>query len=83
MKKPILDKCPFCGAAVADIVTVQNLEMCANFEDFDVCMCFKPSGECGMFVAVCDANKGGCGASSGWRTSPEAAADAWNRRCRP
>lgn len=82
MEKLKLDKCPFCGAAVAEIVTVQNLETCANFEDYDVCMCFEPSGDCGMYVAVCDANKGGCGASSGWQTSPEAAAEAWNRRCR-
>ena len=82
MKKYKLDACPFCGASVAEIATAHNLEECANFEDFDVCPVYCPSGDCGLFVVVCSMNAGGCGASSGYRTSPAKAAAAWNERAK-
>lgn len=79
-KKEELIPCPFCGKSVAEHTTIQDCEMCANFEDEEMC----PEYECcghGHFVA-CNVNKGGCGASTGWYQTPEEATEAWNRRAR-
>lgn len=80
MEKFKLEACPFCGASVAEVETAHGLEECANFEDFDVCPVYEPCGDCGLYTVVCNVNAGGCGASSGYKTSPAKAATAWNRR---
>ena len=60
-----LKPCPFCGKNKITIVTTEDLGCTA--------------GDFGYF-ACCDAQFGGCGASSGWQPSEEDATDAWNRR---
>ena len=35
---------------------------------------------CGMHYAICDATRGGCGASSGWGETLDEVADKWNAR---
>ena len=74
-----LKPCPFCGKFVAVITDLQTCEMCTNFEQDDLCPNFEYPGACGVFV-VCDHQKGGCGAATGWHQFPEEAAEAWNKR---
>lgn len=66
-----LKRCPFCGKSVAHISTYQEIEGCENFE---VC------NDCDYVAVICDFNKGGCGASSGFRRTEKEAIDLWNRR---
>ena len=66
-----IKRCPFCGKNVAVLDHCKGLEDCLNFE---VC-----EGE-GWKVVVCDFNKGGCGASSGYFKTKAEAITAWNRR---
>lgn len=74
-----LEACPYCGKSVAAFSTAQDCEICANFEDCPEC--FDAGGsDCCIHFVVCDAQKGGCGASTGWYISAEEAAKAWNRR---
>lgn len=74
-----LDRCPFCGRRKAVFSDVQDCELCSNFED-EVCPAYEPGTDCGVRFVVCDMSKGGCGASTGWFRTKEAAAIAWNRR---
>lgn len=75
-----LKHCPFCGANVAEITNAHDLEECANFAD-EICPCknYEDVG-CSYFTVVCNMNKGGCGASSGYYATEEKAIAAWNRR---
>ena len=85
-----LRECPFCGKKVAEFSTAWECELCANFEDDNVCPNYQDweaeyvsdNGECSIHIVVCAANKGGCGASTGWRSSKKAAMEAWNGRSR-
>ncbi len=73
--------CPFCGKSVATFSTVKECENCANFEDSDCPECFELEERDGcIHFVVCDKNQGGCGASTGWYLTAEAAAEAWNNR---
>lgn len=74
-----LNVCPFCGKDVAEISSVRDCEECANFED-EMCPEFEKNGSCSGKFIVCNFNKGGCGASSGWYPTVEEAVIAWNKR---
>ena len=76
-----LKPCPFCGMNVAEPTSLLECELCANFEDDELCPNYDSCGSdgCGHFVA-CNVNKGGCGASTGWYQTVEEAINAWNRR---
>ena len=66
-----LKPCPFCGGTNISISNCKELGGCENF------------GECeedGYISAVCDFNKDGCGASSGYYKTKTEAIAAWNRR---
>lgn len=78
-----LNVCPFCGKDVAEVSSVRDCEECANFES-EMCPEFEKRNEvdtaiCGKFI-VCNFNRGGCGASSGWYPTVEEAVVAWNKR---
>lgn len=76
-----LEECPFCGADVAEMLDAHDLEECGNFED-ERCPCewYENVGKCKLHTVVCNINKGGCGASSGYFETEERAAKAWNSR---
>ena len=56
--------CPFCGEEEAPTVIVRAGQ----------------NGWRDRNAVLCDYEKGGCGAESGWYHSREEAVDAWNRR---
>jgi len=60
-----------------------NLSTSATIEALiDFCPeCYDPCGsnEC-IHMIVCNAAKGGCGASTGWQENVERAIKAWNKR---
>lgn len=64
-----MNKCPFCGADVAEVVTASELE-------YD---CPIGWGE-RHFSVVCNVHNGGCGATTGFYDSEEEAEEAWDRR---
>ena len=68
-----IKKCPFCGKkASLELTDCTGVEECKNFEN---CLSI------GNYLAVvCDHNKGGCGASSGFASSQEKAIAKWERR---
>lgn len=66
-----MKQCPFCGNKNIDIDGCQGLEMCKGFED-----CCENE----MKSVVCNVNKGGCGASSGFCFTAEQAIEKWNIR---
>lgn len=66
-----LKPCPFCGCKEIMIANCIELEDCEKFEGCD---------EEVYLTAVCNFNKGGCGASGGYRRTKEEAIEAWNRR---
>jgi len=69
-----LKPCPLCGLKVATVTTCADLEECENFETCE---------DSGFHIVVCDVNKGGCGASSGYRKTYDEAIEAWNWRVSP
>lgn len=82
-----LRKCPFCGADVAVVTTVKELQDCKHFED-GMCPRFEYNDyesegwewDCSMFSVVCDYTNGGCGASTGWKKTVQEAVEDWNKR---
>lgn len=62
-----LKSCPFCGYPKAKIVLLPA-DGKARFTD--------------KYMVLCDYRDGGCGAASGWCSSPEEAAEVWNMRKR-
>lgn len=73
--------CPFCGADAAKISTAMQLEECAMFAEKDCpARTAADTDDCGYKTVVCDVNKGGCGAASGFMPTEEEAVRAWNRR---
>jgi hypothetical protein len=68
----LLRVCPFCGKFAP-----VHVEDCT----FDPC----PDAECDLceeraYRVICDTDRDGCGASSGWYETREEAADGWNER---
>ena len=76
-----LKLCPFCGNSAVDLTNIHNLGDCGNFDTND-CPCekYQNPGECNYHTVVCNFNKGGCGAISGYYPTEERAIAAWNRR---
>lgn len=64
--------CPFCGKRIAIILTASELEDCDDT--------FEKLYGIENVAVVCTFNKGGCGATSGYRGSKKAAIKAWNKR---
>ena len=66
-----LKRCPFCGKRKATTIVNQfELKDCPE-PDEDVIK---------RYTVVCDHDKGGCGATCGFRSSREVAALFWNTR---
>ena len=63
-----LKACPFCGKSLAELGTAAEIDM----DDEE--------GADNEWAVVCAYNSGGCGATSGYRPTPEGAVEAWNRR---
>ena len=63
-----LKPCPFCGKSLAVLGTAAEIDL----DDEE--------GAENQWAVVCDYHTGGCGATSGYRSTPEAAVEAWNRR---
>lgn len=76
-----LKPCPFCGGRMLEITSMRDLEECGNFEH-ESCHCeqYEKPGNCGYITIVCNKNKGGCGAASGYYVTEGKAVEAWNRR---
>lgn len=78
-----LKPCPLCGKDVAILSNLQDCEICSNFEA-EICPAYESVeniDDCPHFV-VCNAQKGGCGASTGWYSNERDAIEAWNRRAK-
>ena len=60
--------CPFCKCKKVSVLPYDEI-----FE-------FMGEQRQGGFSTICDAQKGGCGASSGWASTRKEAAELWNRR---
>lgn len=72
-----LKPCPSCGETdTIGFTDCRELEECKNFE----CCDYESDG---YVCVVCDANKGGCGASGGYAKTAKEAAEKWNRRAAP
>lgn len=70
----VLKPCPFCGKSVAHCGTIAEHE----YTDEDSSLYAYDSTH---YDVICCFNSGGCGASTGkGHDTPEAAAEAWNRR---
>ena len=74
-----LRACPYCGKDVADFATAKEEEECKWFDDDERCDAYAYNG-CPCKKIVCNAQKGGCGASTGYSWSEEDAVERWNRR---
>lgn len=82
-----LKPCPFCGKEVAELSNLQDCESCANFEQEECPVCYDPepievdaeNNPCPRFI-ICSAQKGGCGASTGWYHDMGDLIKAWNTR---
>ena len=70
-KIPKLQKCPFCGKDFATIVDQFELN---DYHDKD------EDKYARMYTVVCDHEKGGCGATCGFKSSPYYASLSWNTR---
>lgn len=80
MNKPELISCPFCGKKkCVQFTNAADMENCAKALSGDCCCDYEPEG-CSMVAVVCNVNKGGCGASSGYAFGYEGAARKWNKR---
>lgn len=74
-----LKPCPFCGKEnTAMLETAKSCEECLHFED-EKCPAYEDN-DCPFKAIVCCCYKGGCGASSGWRTSVDEVIKLWNMR---
>ena len=81
IEKYAVRECPFCGKSTTVVFAdIKTEELCRNCNE-EKCDCYEDA-ECsfGYFV-VCNALKGGCGASGGWGCDKETAVRNWNRRC--
>lgn len=67
-----LNPCPFCGKAEIVVLTSNDITEADRDDDR-----YEPDPS---YAAVCDFNRDGCGATSGYRDTQELAAQAWNRR---
>lgn len=63
--------CPFCGNSNI-VLTVCSDTMC---DDKDCAGC-----RCRTYAVCCNLHDGGCGATSGYRQTPEEAIEAWEMR---
>lgn len=80
MNKPKLIPCPFCGKVeTVEYTNAGECGACAKASLDNTCCDFEPEG-CSMVAVVCNVNRGGCGASSGYAFSFEGAAKKWNAR---
>lgn len=81
MKKTELKPCPFCGNKDLEFTDMHELEACGN-ADTDMCpvTSSEPDKYCPQKSVICGILKGGCGAHSGFYSTEEEAAEAWNRR---
>ena len=72
-----LNPCPLCGGENIVILDCSQA-WCGNASVLEGLVC----KHCDMkqYQAVCNAQEGGCGASSGWALTPEKAEEKWNRR---
>lgn len=69
-----LSPCPFCGRKGKYISIA---ECCDDICNIDYC---KGCDRMKYYTVVCNAQKGGCGASCGWKPTEEEAIEAWNTR---
>lgn len=67
-----LKPCPFCKG--------QNINIIACYDDACDEACCERCCDKVTYAVVCNAHRGGCGASCGWRTTKEDAITAWNTR---
>lgn len=74
-----LKPCPFCGKTVAGFASAKEEEDCKFFEDSERCEAFVYNG-CPCIKIVCNMQKGGCGASTGYCWSQADAIEKWNKR---
>ena len=73
-----INPCPFCGNARATVVTsCIDLETCGCFES---CSNRIDDIEGIYLTVVCNVNKGGCGATSGFSLDKDDAISKWNGR---
>ncbi len=72
--------CPYCGKDAAEFATAQEMEDCTYFEDETKCPAFKPFEGCTCNKIVCNVQRGGCGASTGYAWDKIQAAMKWNKR---
>ena len=67
-----LKPCPFCGKT--EIIVLDANEISELDRDSELW------ADGPTFAAVCDFNKGGCGATGGYRETVTEASETWNRR---
>jgi Lar family restriction alleviation protein len=67
-----LKPCPFCGKT--EIIVLNANEISELDRDSELW------ADDPAFAAVCDFNKGGCGATGGYRETVTEASETWNRR---
>ena len=85
--KMTLKPCPYCGKDAATVVSAKEMEWCKHFGDgddeygkFDHCPMMEEYDECPYTTVVCDVEKKGCGASTGYAWDRIQAINKWNRR---